>query len=127
MTISSVRYIVDDVEASVSFYTERLGFHVEMAPGPGFARLRRDDLVLLLNSRGAGGAGQPLSDGQVPEPGGWSRFQLEVADLDAEILALSAAGARFRGEAVTGRGGRQVLLEDPAGNVVELFEPADRS
>jgi len=124
MSTVSVRYITDDVDAAVAFYVERLGFDVEMRPGPGFAALSRGDLRLLLNQPGAGGAGQPMPDGRRPEPGGWNRLQLEVADLAREVEALRAAGASFRGEIVTGRGGSQILLEDPDGNPVELFEPA---
>ena len=124
MTPVSVRYIIDNVDAAVAFYVERLGFSVETRPGPGFAILSRRDLRLLLNRPGAGGAGQPMPDGRGPEPGGWNRIQIEVADLEREVEALRAAGARFRGEIVVGRGGSQVLLEDPAGNPVELFQPA---
>lgn len=120
----SVRYITDDVDAAVTFYVERLGFDVEMRPGPGFAALSRGDLRLLLNQPGAGGAGQAMPDGRMPEPGGWNRIQIEVGDLEREVEALRAAEASFRGEIVTGRGGRQVLLDDPAGNPVELFQPA---
>jgi catechol 2,3-dioxygenase-like lactoylglutathione lyase family enzyme len=120
----SVRYITNDVDAAVAFYEERLGFHVEMRPGPGFAMLSRGDLRLLLNQPGAGGAGQPTPDGRTPEPGGWNRIQLEVSDLQREVAALRAAGASFRGEIVTGRGGSQILVDDPAGNPVELFQPA---
>jgi catechol 2,3-dioxygenase-like lactoylglutathione lyase family enzyme len=123
----SVRYITDDADAAVDFYCERLGFSVEMHPGPGFAMLSRGDLRLLLNQPGAGGAGQPMPDGRLPEPGGWNRFQIEVDDLEREVEALRAAGARFRGEIVSGRAGSQILLEDPAGNAVELFESAGRS
>jgi catechol 2,3-dioxygenase-like lactoylglutathione lyase family enzyme len=122
--MASVRYITDDVDAAVAFYVERLGFDVEMRPGPGFAMLSRGDLRLLLNEPGAGGAGQPMPDGRTPEPGGWNRFQIEVPDLEREVAALRAAGAEFRGEIVTGRGGSQILLDDPAGNPVELFQPA---
>jgi len=124
MATVSVRYITDDVDAAVAFYVERLGFDVEMRPGPGFAILSRGALRLLLNRPGAGGAGQPLPDGRRPEPGGWNRIQIEVSDLEREVAALRAAGASFRGEIVTGRGGSQILLEDPAGNPVELFQPA---
>ena len=124
MTTVSVRYIADDVDAAVAFYVERLGFDVEGRPGPGFAVLSRGALRLLLNRPGAGGAGQAMPDGRRPEPGGWNRIQLEVADLEREVAALRAAGAGFRGEVVTGRGGSQILLEDPAGSPVELFQPA---
>ena len=124
MAPASVRYIVDDVDAAVSFYTEQLGFEVQMHPGPGFAAVVRGDLRLLLNGTGGpGGASQAMPDGRTPEPGGWNRIQLETADLDADVERLHAAGARFRNEIVTGRGGRQILVEDPAGNLVELFEP----
>jgi catechol 2,3-dioxygenase-like lactoylglutathione lyase family enzyme len=121
---ASTRYIVDDVPAAVAFYTERLGFEVEMNPGPGFAILKRDDLRLLVNSaNGPGGAAQPMPDGRRPEPGGWNRIQLVVEDLAAEVERLKAEGAVFRNEIVAGRGGKQILIEDPAGNPVELFEP----
>jgi catechol 2,3-dioxygenase-like lactoylglutathione lyase family enzyme len=124
MATVSVRYITDDVDAAVAFYVERLGFDVEMRPAPGFAMLTRGELRLLLNRPGAGGAGQAMPDGRVPEPGGWNRIQIEVADLEREAAALRAAGASFRGEIVTGRGGSQILLEDPSGNPIELFQPA---
>ena len=123
MTTVSVRYITDDVDAAVAFYVERLGFEVQMHPAPGFAMLARGDLRLLLNAPGAGGAGQPMG-GRTPEPGGWNRIQLEVSDLEREVEALRAAGASFRGEMVTGRGGSQILVDDPSGNPVELFQPA---
>lgn len=127
MPVVSVRYIVDDVEAAVPFYTDRLGFEVELQPGPGFAMLARGALRLLLNSPGGGGgAGESMPDGRVPKPGGWNRIQLEVDDLAAEVSALRDSGARFRNEIVSGRGGSQILLEDPSGNPIELFEPAPR-
>jgi catechol 2,3-dioxygenase-like lactoylglutathione lyase family enzyme len=120
----SVRYIVDDVDAAIAFYTEQLGFAVELHPGAGFAMLSRGELRLLLNTAaGPGGAAQPMPDGRRPEPGGWNRIQLPVEDLDREVETLRQAGARFRNEIVTGFGGRQILLEDPAGNPIELFEP----
>jgi catechol 2,3-dioxygenase-like lactoylglutathione lyase family enzyme len=120
----SVRYIVDDVDAAIAFYAERLGFGVERRPAPGFAILSRGDLRLLLSTpTGPGGAAQPMPDGRTPEPGGWNRIQLHVDDLAGEVEALRRAGARFRNEIVTGRGGKQILLDDPAGNPVELFEP----
>jgi catechol 2,3-dioxygenase-like lactoylglutathione lyase family enzyme len=123
----SIRYIVDDVDAAIAFYTERLGFEVVMHPAPPFAMLARGDLRLLLSAPGGGpGGGAAMPDGRVPEPGGWNRFQIEVADLDAEVGALRAAGATFRNEIVEGIGGRQILVEDPAGNCVELFEPGAR-
>ena len=119
----SVRYIVDDVEAAVAFYRDLLGFEVKLQPAPGFAMLVRGDLRLLLNTPGGGGgAGQPMPDGSMPAPGGWNRFQFETDDLDALVASLQ--GSRFRNDIVEGRGGRQILVEDPSGNVVELFEPA---
>jgi catechol 2,3-dioxygenase-like lactoylglutathione lyase family enzyme len=119
-----VRYIVDDVDAAGAFYRERLGFHEEARPGPGFAVLARGPLRLLLSTpTGPGGAAQPTTDGRRPEPGGWNRIQLTVDDLAAEVARLRGAGVRFRSEVVHGRGGDQILLEDPAGNPVELFEP----
>jgi catechol 2,3-dioxygenase-like lactoylglutathione lyase family enzyme len=122
--MASFRYIVDDVENAIAFYADRLGFEVRMHPAPGFAMLARGDLRLLLNSPGGpGGAAQPTPDGRVPEPGGWNRIQLEVDDLEAEVERLRAAGTSFRNEIVTGRGGRQILLDDPSGNPIELFEP----
>jgi catechol 2,3-dioxygenase-like lactoylglutathione lyase family enzyme len=117
--MAAVRYIVDDVDAAVDFYGS-LGFEVQMHPGPGFAALRRGDLRLLLNTPGGpGGAGQPAIDGRMPEPGGWSRFQLEVEDFDAAVAALRDAGAAFRTEVVEGRGGRQILVDARAVNSVE--------
>lgn len=124
MATISVRYIVDDVEAAIPFYTLRLGFEVAMHPGPGFASLSRGDLRLLLSAAsGPGGAARPMPDGRRPEPGGWNRVQLEVDDLVAEVGALRAAGARFRNEIVSGMGGDQILLDDPSGNPIELFQP----
>jgi catechol 2,3-dioxygenase-like lactoylglutathione lyase family enzyme len=125
MASVSVRYIVHDVDAAIAFYTERLGFDVDQHPAPGFAILSRRDLRLLLNAPGGGGgAAQPMPDGRKPEPGGWNRIQLEVDDLDGEVESLRNAGARFRNEIVTGKGGKQVLLDDPSGNPIELFQPA---
>ena len=124
MPTVSVRYFVDDVDAAVAFYRERLGFEEIMRPAPPFAMLARGELRLLLSAPGGGpGGGAAMPDGTLPEPGGWNRFQLEVEDLEALVDELRGHGARFRNEIVTGVGGRQVLVEDPAGNPVELFEP----
>jgi len=122
MSPVSVRYIADDVEAATAFYRDRLGFEVEASPAPGFAILSRGDLRLLLNAPGAGGAGQAMPDGRTPEPGGWNRIQIEVDDLEAEVEALRQAGAHMRNDIVSGRGGKQILLEDPSGNPIELFQ-----
>jgi catechol 2,3-dioxygenase-like lactoylglutathione lyase family enzyme len=124
MDTVSVRYIVADVDAAVAFYTELLGFRLEMHPGPGFAMVSRGDLQLFLNRPGAGGAGQAMPDGRLPEPGGWNRIRIEVADLPATVERLKGAGGRFRNEIVIGNGGQQILLEDPSGNPIELFQPA---
>lgn len=120
-----VRYFVTDVDAAITFYTELLGFRVEMRPAPGFAALTRDGVRLYLNTPdGPGGAAQPMPDGRRPEPGGWNRIQVEVTDLPAVVGDARRQGARFRNDIVTGRGGSQILLEDPSGNPVELFEAA---
>ena len=119
----SVRYIVDDVDAVIPFYTKLLGFKVDMHPGPGFASLSRGDLRLLLSKPGGGGgAGQSMPDGKTPAPGGWLRFQMDVPDIEATVRELRAAGASFRSEIIVGNGGKQVLVEDPSGNPVELFQ-----
>jgi len=120
---TSVRYIVTDVDAAIAFYTEMLGFHVEMHPGPGFAIVAHGNLRLMLNRPGAGGAGQAMPDGQSPAPGGWNRIQIEVEDLATTVETIQGAGGTFRNEIVTGNGGKQILLEDPSGNPIELFEP----
>ena len=127
MSRVSVRYIVDNVDRAIPFYTDQLGFQVDMHPAPGFASLSRGDLQLLLNQPGAGGAGQGMPDGHTPAPGGWNRFQLEVEDLDAVVEKLQTAGASLRSQIITGNGGRQVLVEDPSGNPIELFQPFPRA
>ncbi len=124
--MASVRYIVENIEESLSFY-ERLGFEVRMHPGPGFAMLQREDLRLLLNTRGGGGgAGQAMPDGARPRPGGWNRIQIEVNDLSAAVSRLAEAGVTFRSEIIEGNGGNQVLADDPSGNAIELFQPLGR-
>lgn len=121
----SVRYIVDDVDRAAGFYRDRLGFKIAAQPGPGFAILLRGPLRLLLSApSGSGGAAQPATDGRRPEPGGWNRIQIEVEDIEAEVDALRRAGAPLRSDIVRGRGGAQILVEDPSGNPVELFQPS---
>jgi catechol 2,3-dioxygenase-like lactoylglutathione lyase family enzyme len=127
MSTIRVRYFVDDVEAAVDFYTGHLAFTVAMRPAPSFAILAKGDLHLLLNAAGGpGGATRPMPDGRKPEPGGWNRIQLEVEDLEREVATLRKAGATFRNDIVTGFGGKQILLDDPAGNPIELFEAPKR-
>ncbi len=124
MATVSVRYIVDDVDAAIAFYCGQLGFDEVMHPAPAFAMLARGDLRLVLSQPGGGpGGGQAMPDGTLPAPGGWNRFQLEVDDLESLVDALRAGGARFRNEILAGVGGKQILVEDPSGNPVELFEP----
>jgi catechol 2,3-dioxygenase-like lactoylglutathione lyase family enzyme len=120
----SVRYIVHDVDAAIGFYRDKLGFTLVMHPAAAFAMLQRGALRLVLSAPGGGpGGGQPMPDGSLPEPGGWNRFAIEVSDLAATVGDLQAQGVRFRNEIVTGVGGKQILAEDPSGNLVELFEP----
>jgi len=127
MSNVSVRYFVDDMDEAVDFYTKRLGFSVTMRPAPSFSMLTRGNLRLLLSAtEGPGGGSQPMPDGRKPMPGGWNRIQLEVEDIDREVDILRRSGARFRNDIVTGFGGRQILLDDPAGNPIELFEPPRR-
>jgi catechol 2,3-dioxygenase-like lactoylglutathione lyase family enzyme len=127
MSPVSVRYIVNNVDDSIDFYVNRLGFEVIMHPAPGFAQLRKDDLRLLINTPlGGGGAGQAMPDGQVPQPGGWNRIQIEVRDLTKLVESLRGEGAQFRSEIIMGNGGNQILLNDPSGNPIELFEPPNR-
>jgi catechol 2,3-dioxygenase-like lactoylglutathione lyase family enzyme len=127
MATVSVRYIVNDVDAAISFYTQHLGFIEVMHPAPTFAMLSRGDLRLVLSAPSeAGGGGQAMPDGTRPEPGGWNRFSLEVPDLAGTVALLRAAGVHFRNEIVTGVGGNQILLDDPSGNPIELFQPTRR-
>jgi catechol 2,3-dioxygenase-like lactoylglutathione lyase family enzyme len=127
MSTVSVRYIVNDIDAAVDFYTTSLGFKVQLHPNDLFAMLVRGDLRLVLvkpvGPGGPAGGGGPMPDGTMQEPGGWNRFSVEVADIEASIEKLRENGARFRNTTVTGTGGKQILIEDPSGNPVELFEP----
>jgi catechol 2,3-dioxygenase-like lactoylglutathione lyase family enzyme len=119
----SVRYIVDDVETAIAFYTTHFGFTLRMSAAPAFADVVRGRLRLLLSGP-ASSAGRPMPDGRVPEPGGWNRIHFVVEDIAAEVERLRAAGLTFRNDIVRGPGGQQILLEDPAGNPIELFQPA---
>lgn len=123
MTTVNVRYMVDDVQAAVDFYTKHLGFTLLTSTLPAFADVALGDLRLLL-SGAASSAGRPMPDGQRPAPGGWNRIHLIVDDLAGEVERLRAAGVHFRNDIVTGPGGSQILLDDPAGNPIELFQPA---
>lgn len=124
MASVSVRYIVDDVDLAIAFYCGRLGFTEVMHPAPAFAMLSKGELRLVLSAPNSGaGGGQAMPDGTRPQPGGWNRLMLEVDDLDATVAVLRASGAAFRNEIVEGVGGRQILVQDPAGNLVELFSP----
>ena len=120
-----VRYIVEDVDTASAFYTKNLGFHVSAQSGPNFALLERDNLQLVLSPpQGPGGGSQPMPDGRRPEPGGWNRIILQSRKLERDVDALKRSGVKFRNEIVAGPGGRQILIEDPSGNAIELFEPA---
>jgi catechol 2,3-dioxygenase-like lactoylglutathione lyase family enzyme len=121
-----VRYLVDDVDAAIAFYTGHLGFALEQQMGPAFALVSRGDLTVWLSGPQSSAA-RPMPDGTRPEPGGWNRVVLEVDDLEAEVERLRQAGVAFRNEIVTGPGGKQILLEDGAGNPVELFQPNRRA
>ena len=119
-----VRYMVDDVEAAVDFYTTHFGFTLNTRFLPAFADVQRGNLRLLLSGPRSS-AGRPMPDGRVPAPGGWNRIHLIVSDIDAEVARLRVAGLVFRNDIVTGPGGRQILVDDPAGNPIELFQPAE--
>jgi catechol 2,3-dioxygenase-like lactoylglutathione lyase family enzyme len=125
-TFYGVRYIVNDIDAAVSFYEDMLGFTVDMQV-EGFAKLTKDNLHLYLNKPGFGGAGEPMPDGTPPASGGWNRIQFEVDNLEKFIEQLKTKKARFRNELVTGIGGKQILLQDPSGNLIELFEPKEQT
>src|SRR3569833_95013 len=124
MASVQVRYIVNDVNAAIAFYTEQLGFTLVMNPAPPFAMLSRGELRLVLSAPNpAGGGGQSMPDGTQPTPGGWNRFAIEVSDIESMVERLRTAGAKFRNEIVTGVGGKQIILNDPSGNPIELFQP----
>jgi catechol 2,3-dioxygenase-like lactoylglutathione lyase family enzyme len=124
MQTVQVRYIVRDVDAAIDFYVKQLGFQLQMHPAPAFAMLSFGDLRLVLSAPNpAGGGGQPMPDGTQQQPGGWNRFAVQVPDLAATVERLRAAGAHFRNDIVTGVGGKQIIVDDPSGNPVELFEP----
>ncbi|MGX9899726.1 VOC family protein [Arthrobacter sp. SA17] len=123
MDLVSVRYMVDDVDEAIDFYTKHLGFEVRTSAAPAFADVTRGRLRLLLSGPRSS-AGRPMPDGTVPAPGGWNRIHLIVSDISAEVERLRAAGLSFRNDIVKGPGGQQILLEDPSGNVIELFQPA---
>jgi len=130
MTLNAlmVRYIVNDVDAAVAFYSQRLGFRATAQSGPAFALLTRENMQLVLSPpKGPGGGSQPMPDGRRPEPGGWNRIVVRTSKLEDDIAALKNAGVPFRNNVVAGPGGRQILIEDPSGNLVELFEPAPDS
>jgi catechol 2,3-dioxygenase-like lactoylglutathione lyase family enzyme len=122
----NVRYMVDDVEGAIDFYTTQFGFKLRSSAAPAFADVVRGNLRLLLSGPRSS-AGRPMPDGRIAEPGGWNRIHFVVEDIAAEVERLRAAGVRFRNDIVTGPGGRQILLEDPAGNPIELFQPAERT
>jgi len=121
----NVRYLVDDVDAAIVFYTEHLGFSLLSNASPAFAEVAREDLRLLLSGPKSS-AGRPMPDGRQPEPGGWNRIEFVVDDIAAEVERLRGAGARFRSDVVRGPGGTQIVFDDPSGNPIELFQPADR-
>jgi catechol 2,3-dioxygenase-like lactoylglutathione lyase family enzyme len=127
MATVSVRYIVNDIDAAIDFYTTHLGFELQMHPNDLFAMLVRAYLRLVLvkpvGPEGPAGGGAPMPDGRMQEPGGWNRFSIEIPDLAATVEELRSSGARFRNDVVTGVGGKQIIIEDPSGNPVELFEP----
>jgi predicted enzyme related to lactoylglutathione lyase len=123
MSSVSIRYMIDDVPAAIAFYTTHLGFALEQDASPAFASVTRDRVRLLISGKASSGR-RVMPDGSLPVPGGWNRIQLQVADLASEVARLKEAGLQFRNEIITGPGGSQILLDDPSGNPVELFEPA---
>jgi glyoxylase I family protein len=125
MNVVRVRYMVNQLDSAVEFYTKYLGFHVQQEAQPHFAMLSRGNLQLVLSTPfGPGGAAKPMPDGRKPEPGGWNRIIINVDDLAAEVDRLRKARLHFRNDIVTGPGGSEILLEDPSGNPIELFQPA---
>ena len=123
--VVNVRYMVDDVDAAIEFYSKLLGFEILTSAAPAFADVKRGNLRLLLSGP-ASSAGRPMPDGRTPGPGGWNRIHFIVDDIAGDVERLRAAGLTFRNEVISGPGGRQILLEDPAGNPIELFQPAER-
>jgi catechol 2,3-dioxygenase-like lactoylglutathione lyase family enzyme len=125
MSTVQVRYIVNDVDSAIAFYTTHLGFHEDMHPAPVFAMLSRGDLRLVLSAPGGPntGGGSALPDGRIPQPGGWNRFAVQVDDITAVSARLRQAGVHFRSDVIEGVGGRQAIIEDPSGNPIELFQP----
>ena len=124
MATVQVRYIVREIDPAIEFYTKQLGFHLDMHPAAPFAMLSHGDLRLVLSvPNGGGGGGQPMPDGSIPQPGGWNRFAIQVDNIEAMVNRLRSAGAHFRNDIVTGVGGKQIILDDPAGNPIELFQP----
>ncbi len=120
--VATIRYIVDDVDTALEFYTRHLGFELEQRMGPPFAIVARNDLRLWLSGPRTSAA-RPMPDGRVPEPGGWNRLVIEVEDLDSTVESMKNAGVNFRNEILSGPGGKQILAEDPAGNPIEVFQP----
>jgi len=125
MSTVCIRYMIDDVPEAIQFYTTHFGFSLDLDASPAFAAVSRDSVRLLLSGKASSGR-RAMPDGRQPVPGGWNRIQIQVDDLDAEVKRLQAAGLKFRNDIVTGPGGSQILLDDPSGNPVELFQPAEK-